>query len=130
MRARKFGRIINVLNTGAKAPPAGGAPTAVSRAAGLAITKILASEGAADNVLVNGLMVGKIESGQWERRHAATGSNESLADYYADMGKDLPMGRLGTAQEFANMACFLVSDAGSYVSGTAINVDGGLSPVV
>ena len=46
------------------------------------------------------------------------------------MGEVLPMKRVGTAQEFANMACFLASDAGSYITGTAINVDGGLCPVV
>jgi 3-oxoacyl-[acyl-carrier protein] reductase len=37
---------------------------------------------------------------------------------------------MGTAEEFANMACFLASDAGGFIAGTAINVDGGLSPVV
>jgi NAD(P)-dependent dehydrogenase (short-subunit alcohol dehydrogenase family) len=40
------------------------------------------------------------------------------------------MGRMGTAQEFAKLATFLASDAGSYVTGTAINVDGNLSSVV
>ena len=130
MRARKFGRIVNVLNTGAKAPPAGGAPTAVSRAAGMALTKALSAEGAPDNVLVNALLVGRIESAQWERRHADAGDDETLEAYYERMGAELPMGRYGTAQEFANIACFLVSDAGSYITGTAINVDGGLSPVV
>ena len=39
-------------------------------------------------------------------------------------------GRLGRAEEFANMACFLCSDAGSYINGVAINVDGGTSPAV
>lgn len=130
MKANRFGRIINVLNTGAKAPPAEGAPTAVSRAAGMALTKVLAGEGAKHNVLVNGLLVGRIESDQWVRRHTADGSNKSLEEYYADMGKSLPMGRLGTSQEFANAALFLASDAGSYINGTAINVDGGLCPVV
>ncbi|MDX2158036.1 MAG: SDR family oxidoreductase [Hyphomicrobiaceae bacterium] len=130
MKAQRFGRIINVLNTGAKAPPAEGAPTAVTRAAGMALTKVLAGEGAKHNVLVNGLLVGRIESDQWVRRHAADGSNKSMDEYYADMGKSLPMGRLGTSQEFANAALFLASDAGSYITGTAINVDGGLCPVV
>ena len=130
MRERKFGRIINVLNTGAKAPPAGGAPTAVSRAAGMALTKALSAEGAPDNVLVNGLLVGRIESAQWEKRHAAANTGETLEEYYQKMGEVLPMKRVGTAQEFANMACFLASDAGSYITGTAINVDGGLCPVV
>ena len=41
-----------------------------------------------------------------------------------------PLGRIGTAEEFANMACFLASEQGSYITGTAINVDGGRSPVV
>ncbi len=130
MAQRKWGRIINVLNTGAKVPPAGGAPTAVSRAAGMALTKVLAGEGAPDNVLVNALLVGRIESDQWVRRHAAQDDARSLAAYYAQMGKAIPMGRVGTAEEFANVACFLASDQGSYVTGTAINVDGGLCPVV
>ena len=127
MRKRKWGRIINILNTGSKAPPAEGSPTAVSRAAGLALTKVLAGENAPFNVLVNALLVGKIESDQWVRR--ATSQNIPLSEVYADMGKSIPLGRVGTAQEFANVACFLASDAGSYVTGAAINVDGGLCPV-
>lgn len=130
MKDRKWGRIINILNTGAKAPPAEGAPTAVTRAAGMALTKVLAGEGTAHNVLVNSLHVGRIESDQWVRRHAAENKGRSLDDFYAEMGKTLPMGRLGTAEEFANAAVFLASDQGSYITGAAINVDGGLCPVV
>src|SRR5207248_1995109 len=64
MKARRWGRIINVLNIGAKAPRAGGAPTAVSRAAGMALTKALAGEYAPHNALVNALLVGLIVSEQ------------------------------------------------------------------
>ncbi len=130
MKTRKWGRIINVLNTGSKAPPPGGAPTAVSRAAGLALTKVLAGEGAPHNVLVNALLVGRIESDQWERRHEAEGGARSLEDFYGEIGATLPMGRVGTAEEFANVACFLASEQGSYVAGAGINVDGGMCPVV
>jgi 3-oxoacyl-[acyl-carrier protein] reductase len=48
----------------------------------------------------------------------------------ADMAANVPLGRVGTAEEFANVACFLASDQGSYVTGTAINVDGNMSPVM
>ncbi len=129
MKDRKWGRIINVLNTGAKAPPAEGAPTAVTRAAGLALTKVIAGDGAPHNVLVNSLHVGRIESDQWVKRHAAEDKGRSMEDFYDEMGGIIPMGRVGTAEEFANVALFLASDAGSYVTGTAINVDGGMSPV-
>lgn len=130
MASRQWGRIINVLNTGAKAPPAQGAPTAVSRAAGMALTKVLAGEGAPDNVLVNALLVGRIESDQWVRRHAKEDKGRSLAAYYDEMAQVVPLKRVGTAEEFANAAAFLASDQGSYITGTAINVDGGMSPVV
>lgn len=132
MQERKWGRIINVLNTGAKSTPGGGYPTAVSRAAGMSLMKGLAGEFAKDNILVNGMLVGRIESDQWLNRYEATDKSKSYEQYLLDMAKEqkLPMGRLGTAEEFANMACFLCSDAGSYVTGCAINVDGGLSPVV
>lgn len=130
MKERKWGRVINILNTGAKAPPAEGAPTAVTRAAGMALMKVLAGEGAAHNVLVNSLHVGRIESDQWVKRHAAENKGRSLEDFYAEMGKPLPMGRVGTAEEFANAAVFLASDQGSYITGAAINVDGGLCPAV
>ena len=130
MRERRWGRIINVLNTGAKAPPASGAPTAVSRAAGLALTKVLAGEGAPHNVLVNAVLVGRIESDQWVQRHAQENKGRPIEAFYEEMAGIVPMGRVGTAEEFANVVAFLASDAGSYVTGTAINIDGGMCPVV
>jgi 3-oxoacyl-[acyl-carrier protein] reductase len=128
MKERKWGRIINILNVGAKAPRANSAPTSISRAAGMALTKVLAGEGAPHNVLVNALLVGLIEADQHVQ--AAKRKGVPLPEYIAGMVKDVPMGRIGRAEEFANMACFLASDAGSYITGTAINIDGGRSPVV
>lgn len=130
MKEGRWGRIINVLATGAKVPRPGTAPTAISRAAGLALTKVLAGEGAPHNVLVNALLVGLIDSDQWVRKHSDDGQDISYADFLANMGANIPLGRVGTSQEFANIACFLASDAAGYITGTGINVDGGASPVV
>lgn len=130
MKERRWGRVINVLNIGAKAPRAGGAPTAVSRAAGMALTKILSAEGAPHNVLVNALLVGQIVSDQWVRRHQTQGANTSFEEFVARLGTNIPLGRLGRPEEFAAMACLLASDQAGFTTGTAINMDGGASPVV
>jgi 3-oxoacyl-[acyl-carrier protein] reductase len=130
MKQRRWGRIISVLNIGAKAPGANSAPTSVSRAAQMAFTKALSMEGAPHNVLVNSLHVGVIVSDQIVRRHQREGANVSLDEMIRKAGEGVPMGRMGRAEEFANVACFLASDAASYVTGCAINVDGGRSPVV
>ena len=132
MRERKWGRIVNVLNIGAKAPGANSTPTSVSRAAGLALTKAMSQELAKDNILVHAMLVGLIESDQWQRRHkTAAGEGKTYEEFLAGMAKGrIPLGRMGKAEEFARMACFLCSDAGSFITGVAINVDGGASPVV
>src|SRR6201987_4342680 len=130
MKQRRWGRIIAVLNIGAKAPGADSAPTSVSRAAQMAFTKALSQEGAPYNVLVNSLHVGVIVSDQIKRRFDRERPNVSFEQYVAEDGKGVPLGRMGRAEGFANMACFLASDAASYVTGCAINVDGGRSPVV
>ena len=78
------------------------------------------------------MLVGLIESDQWVRRHqSAAGAGKTYEEFTAAMAKGrIPLGRMGKAEEFARMACFLCSDAGSFITGVAINVDGGASPVV
>jgi NAD(P)-dependent dehydrogenase (short-subunit alcohol dehydrogenase family) len=127
MRERRWGRIINVLAVGAKAPGKNSLPSTLSRAASMTMTKAMSAEFAADGVLVNALMTGLVESDQWVRRYP---NPADLAAWKAQAGKAIPIGRVGEAQEFANVALFLASDAASYVTGVAVNVDGGISPVV
>lgn len=128
MKERRWGRIINVLNIGAKAPRPNSMPTSVSRAAGMAMTKALSHELAPHNVLVNAMLVGIIRADQHVQRAKRT--NVKLEEYYKTHEKEIPIGRVGEAEEFANLACFLASEQGGHVTGTAINVDGGRSPVV
>ncbi len=129
MAEQGWGRIINLLNVYAKAPDARTAPTSVTRAAGMALTKVLSAEGAPHNILVNALLIGFIRSDQIRRRYEAAGTEQSFDEFVAAAGARLPMGRMGEAEEVANLALFLASDASSYVTGCAINMDGGLSKV-
>ena len=128
MKERRWGRIINVLNIGAKAPRPNSMPTSISRGAGMAMTKALSHELAPHNVLVNAMLVGIIRADQHVQRAKRT--NVALDEYYKSHDKQIPIGRVGEAEEFANLACFLASEQGGYIAGTAINVDGGRSPVV
>src|SRR5580765_7833932 len=83
MKQRRWGRIISVLNIGAKAPGPDSAPTSISRAAQLAFTKVLSQEGAPYNVLANSLHVGVIVSDQIARRYDRERPNVSFEDYVA-----------------------------------------------
>lgn len=128
--AETKGAILNVLAISARAAQGSSTPTSASRAAGLAMTKALAHEVAPLGVRANALLIGLIESGQWVRR--ANDAGVSLDEFYAGMvGRaNIPLGRMGAAREFADVATFLLSPRASYVTGVGISVDGGLSPVI
>lgn len=128
MKTHGWGRIINMTNIGAKEPRAKSAPTTVTRAAGMALTKILSKEFAADNILVNTVCIGWIRAAQHERKAAKAGI--PVEKMYEDMGKDIPLGRVGQAEEVANVVAFLASEAASYVTGSSINLDGGKCDVM
>ena len=127
------GAIVNTTTPGGKAPNPGGQPTSLSRAAGISLTKSWAGELAKDNIRVNTVCVGLLKSGQHRTRWEAANAKDpsfSLEDHWQAMGKNVPVGRVGEAHEAGDLICFLASAKASYITGTAINVDGGTSPVV
>ena len=128
MRRAGGGRIINVTNIGAKQPRARSMPTTVTRAAGLALTKALSKEFAPDGILVNTVCIGLVRTAQHERRAERLGVPPDRL--YADLAKDIPLGRVGEPAEVANVIAFLASGAASFVTGTSINLDGGASAVL
>lgn len=135
MKSSGNGRIINILSAGAKVFSENGLPTTVTRAGGLALTKVLSKEFAKDNILVNAIVLGFVKSDQWIRRaegepgRTLSAPEGSLEKIYAELGQRIPLGRVGEPEEIGELVSFLVSDRARYITGTAINCDGGLNPV-
>ncbi len=127
LRERGGGSIVNATIVGGKAPAARSLPTSVTRAAGINLTKSLANEYASANIRVNTICIGLIKSAQWERRATA---ERPLQTLYDEMAVRVPLGRMGEAEDYADLAAFLVSDRATFITGAAINLDGGMSPVV
>lgn len=119
------GAIVNLSAVLAKTPPASSLPTTVSRAAGLALTKAMSKDLGKYNIRVNAVCIGLIRSAQIEARWQAAMPNESWETYSKEIGKSIPLGRIGNTEEAANAIVFLASDAASYITGTALNIDGG-----
>jgi len=125
MKQRGGGRIVNVTTVGGKAPVARSLPTTVTRAAGINLTKSLAHEYAADRILVNTICIGLVRSAQIARR-----AKGDLEAHYRELARRVPVGRIAEASEFADLVAFLVSERASYITGTAINFDGGMGATV
>jgi 3-oxoacyl-[acyl-carrier protein] reductase len=135
MRQVGGGRIINVTAIVGRTPGPRTAPTSIARAAGIALTKALSKDLAPDNILVNTVCIGFIKSGQHERRYAtqrAANPCATLEECYASEAKvrGVPLGRVGESREAGDVIAFLASDRASYLTGVAINIDGGTSAVV
>ena len=135
MRKVGGGRIINVTNLSARTPGPSSMPTSISRAAGIAITKGLSKDLASDNILVSTVCIGLIKSGQHQRRYDARVEQEpglTIDAFYDQLaaGRSVPLGRVGEPKEAGDVIAFLASERASYLTGIAVNLDGGASAVV
>jgi 3-oxoacyl-[acyl-carrier protein] reductase len=129
MRRHGGGAIVNVTAAIAKTPPASSLPTTVSRAAGMALTKAMSKDLGPDNIRVNTVCIGLIRSDQIEKKWKEQAPELTWEQYARseDSKSKIPLGRIGNTEEAAKVITFLVSDAASYVTGTAVNIDGGLA---
>jgi 3-oxoacyl-[acyl-carrier protein] reductase len=127
MRARRWGRILNITSIAAKQPVEGLMLSNSLRAAVTSFARTLANEVATDGVTVNNLMPGYTRTERVvelsEQMAAARGGTP--ADAVAQWAAEIPMGRIGEPREFAALAAFLASDRASYITGQSIAVDGG-----
>jgi 3-oxoacyl-[acyl-carrier protein] reductase len=118
MQKNGYGRIINITGT---SEPVGLNVAAAAKAALHAWSKGLSREVAKDGVTVNSLQPGRILTEQISRMHPTPESREEFA------ARNIPMGRFGTPEEFADIAVFLASPRASYITGTVLPIDGGMS---
>ena len=129
MRERGWGRILIVTSTGVIEPiPQLG----ISNALRIALTnwaKTISLEIAPDGVTINALMPGRIATDRIQQFYevAAKQQNTDIETIKAEVGASIPMGRVGTVEEFAALAAFLASERASYITGTATAIDGGVS---
>jgi 3-oxoacyl-[acyl-carrier protein] reductase len=126
MRQAGKGAIVNVTAIIGKTPPASSLPTSVSRAAGMALTKAMSKDLGPDNIRVNTVCIGLIRSEQIEKMWKKQAPKLSWEEF-SQNDRQIPLGRIGNTEEAAKVITFLVSDAASYVTGTSVNIDGGLS---
>jgi len=127
MRARRWGRIVNIIGRSGHQPRpvylAGGSVNAGL----LSFTKALAEDCAKHNVLVTGVNPGPIATPRWAAlRDAATKvRGVAAAEFDGKAAASTALGRLGTAEEVAGIVAFLCSERASYITGEIINVNGG-----
>jgi 3-oxoacyl-[acyl-carrier protein] reductase len=133
MRQRGGGRIINMTTGAGKAPGQKRVPTSVSRAAGINLTKSMATEYAPENILVNTICLGVLKSAQHERRYEQvkqTRPDLTLDAWYEEVGQRVPVGRVGEAEEVGDLVAFLASNRAAFITGASVNIDGGACAVV
>lgn len=116
MKARS-GRIINISSVVGISGNAGQTNYSASKAGIIGFTKSLAKEIASRNILVNAVAPGFIETNM---------TDVLKDDVKQEIAKNIPLKRMGTAQDVANVVKFLASDDSSYITGKVINVDGGM----
>lgn len=128
MKKKNWGRIVNITSIAVKQPIDGLMLSNTSRAGLIGFSKTLSNELAKYNILVNNICPGRIYTDRIkelaEKRAAQSGIEYEKA--IEEMERDIPLRRIGTPEELAALACFLASEKASYMTGTTIQVDGGL----
>ncbi|MEU3839214.1 SDR family oxidoreductase [Streptomyces sp. NPDC028635] len=129
LRASDAASVVNVNAVLAKQPETRLITTSAARAGILNLSKSLATELAPEGIRVNSVCLGLIDTGQWTRRHTAADTGLSYEDWQAELAADrgVALGRLGRAEEVAYAIVALLSPRASYITGTAIDVCGGIS---
>ncbi len=129
MRKAAWGRIINIAGGGGRQPTATGMAVGVNNAAVINWTKSLSLQYAADGILVTTIAPGKIDTPRQvrNREREAEIRGVTLEVLQGEGVRDIPLKRVGRQEEVANVVVFLASERSSYMTGTCVAVDGGVT---
>lgn len=131
LRRSPAARVINVNSVYARYPDPSFFATTVNRAACLNLSKALAREFGPEGILVNSINIGFVVTPQWQNIRARRAPESSEEEFFASLAKEeVPLGRFGTADEVSGLVAFLASDRASYLTGTSIDVAGGMGKYV
>lgn len=136
MRARGWGRVVNVSSSAGKRPSANMPEYSVAKAAMLSLSRLWADRCAAEGVLVNAVCPGPAKSELWvgegglAEQSAALSGLAGAAEALAKASAGRPIGRMAEVDEIAAAIAFLCSERASYVAGAAWSVDGGTVQVI
>ena len=127
MKARHWGRILNITSIAVKQPVENLMLSNSLRAGLTGFARTLANEVAADGITVNNILPGYTRTERLEELATMMAEKQGISpkEFRGKWEKEIPMGRLGEPREFAALAAFLVSERASYITGTSIQVDGG-----
>jgi 3-oxoacyl-[acyl-carrier protein] reductase len=128
MRAQKWGRIVNIIGGAGKEPDPYMFGSGITNSALLNLTKSLSTELGEDNVLVNGVCPGWVDTSLWKRN--AEGLKSELGVKTEEEARRLAarknaLNRFGKPEELASAIIFLCSERASYITGVSLNLDGG-----
>ena len=128
MKKQKWGRIINMTSVSVKQPINGLILSNAVRAGVVGLSKSLSNEMAKDNILINVVGPGYTLTERLRELANSRAIEEGISEeeVYKAWEERIPLGRLAQSEEIANLVVFLASEKASYITGTTIQVDGGL----
>jgi NAD(P)-dependent dehydrogenase (short-subunit alcohol dehydrogenase family) len=130
MKPARTGSIITVGSVFGQDTPAGASAYGAAKAGVVALTHALARELAAEQIRVNCVSPGHMDTALYRRalQRRATATGRTFEETAADELAQVPMGRFGTGDDVAGLVTFLASADAAYLTGQTINIDGGLQP--